>query len=182
MNELAAKRKWKSGKPAELLLPFLGNLNLKIPSYNRIKFQLRIYNGNQSGRDSRFCRPKCTPVISLPSADGKYHMLSSGELMILNITREDAERTYRCRTHHRLTQETVVSSNVGRLQLTGEYTLKFPLPRNKITHDQSMRAEAILVSFLVFIFKKKKADPSSQISFESALLPETLRNVLKICR
>uniref|UniRef100_V9IBC6 Ig-like domain-containing protein n=1 Tax=Apis cerana TaxID=7461 RepID=V9IBC6_APICE len=50
--------------------------------------------------------------------DGKYHMLSSGELMILNITREDAERTYRCRTHHRLTQETVVSSNVGRLQLT----------------------------------------------------------------
>ena len=54
------------------------------------------------------------------SIDGKYHMLSSGELMILNITREDAERSYRCRTHHRLTQETVVSSNVGRLQLTGE--------------------------------------------------------------
>lgn len=101
--------------------------------------------------------------------------------MILNITREDAERTYRCRTHHRLTQETVVSSNVGRLQLTGEYTLKFPLPLNKITHDQSMHAEAILVSFLVFVFTKK-ADPSSQISFESALLPETLRNVLKICR
>lgn len=59
--------------------------------------------------------------------DGKYHMLSSGELMILNITREDAERTYRCRTHHRLTQETVVSNNVGRLQLTGELIRTFPL-------------------------------------------------------
>ncbi|XP_068082151.1 cell adhesion molecule Dscam2 [Anabrus simplex] len=51
-------------------------------------------------------------------SDGKYHMLPSGELMILNITRGDALRTYRCRTHHQLTQEAVVSSNVGRIQLT----------------------------------------------------------------
>jgi hypothetical protein len=58
-------------------------------------------------------------------------MLPTGELMIINITRSDAQMTYRCRTHHRLTQETVVSSNVGRLQLTGEYLARFfraPLP------------------------------------------------------
>lgn len=51
--------------------------------------------------------------------DGKYHMLPNGDLMIINITRSDAQMTYRCRTHHRLTQETLVSPNVGRVQLAG---------------------------------------------------------------
>ncbi|XP_021922498.1 Down syndrome cell adhesion molecule-like protein Dscam2 isoform X3 [Zootermopsis nevadensis] len=51
-------------------------------------------------------------------SDGKYHMLPSGELMILNVTASDAMRSYRCRTHHQLTQEVVVSRNVGRIQLT----------------------------------------------------------------
>ena len=53
-------------------------------------------------------------------SDGKYHMLPSGELMILNITASDTMRSYRCRTHHQLTQEAVVSRNVGRIQMTGE--------------------------------------------------------------
>ncbi|KAL2729070.1 Down syndrome cell adhesion molecule-like protein Dscam2 isoform X1, partial [Vespula maculifrons] len=57
-------------------------------------------------------------IYPTPISDGKYHMLPSGELMIINITRTDAQMTYRCRTHHRLTQETVVSSNAGRPQLT----------------------------------------------------------------
>ncbi|XP_044020964.1 Down syndrome cell adhesion molecule-like protein Dscam2 isoform X2 [Aphidius gifuensis] len=51
-------------------------------------------------------------------SDGKYHMLPNGDLMIINITRSDAQMTYRCRTHHRLTQETLVSRNIGRVQLT----------------------------------------------------------------
>lgn len=58
-------------------------------------------------------------VAHLHFADGKYHMLSNGDLMIINITRSDAQMTYRCRTHHRLTQETLVSPNVGRVQLAG---------------------------------------------------------------
>ena len=56
-------------------------------------------------------------------SDGKYHMLPSGELMILNITASDAMRSYRCRTHHQLTQEAVVSRNVGRIQMTGEWRI-----------------------------------------------------------
>ncbi|XP_015602421.2 Down syndrome cell adhesion molecule-like protein Dscam2 [Cephus cinctus] len=60
-------------------------------------------------------------------SDGKYHMLPSGELMIINISRSDSQMTYRCRTHHRLTQETVVSSNVGRIQLT-DWALSWVLP------------------------------------------------------
>ncbi|XP_033213831.1 Down syndrome cell adhesion molecule-like protein Dscam2 [Belonocnema kinseyi] len=52
-------------------------------------------------------------------SDGKYHMLPSGELLIINISRSDVQMTYRCRTHNRLTQETVASNNFGRVQLTG---------------------------------------------------------------
>lgn len=44
-------------------------------------------------------------------------MLPSGELLIINISQSDSQATYRCRTHHRLTQETIVSNNVGRIQL-----------------------------------------------------------------
>lgn len=47
-------------------------------------------------------------------------MLPSGELLILNVTRTDIQRSYRCRTHHQLTQEAVISGNVGRIQLTGD--------------------------------------------------------------
>uniref|UniRef100_A0A1B0CC48 Ig-like domain-containing protein n=1 Tax=Lutzomyia longipalpis TaxID=7200 RepID=A0A1B0CC48_LUTLO len=51
--------------------------------------------------------------------DGKYHMLPTGELLIINVTRNDAnKKTFRCRTHHKLTQEAVVSSNAGRIQLS----------------------------------------------------------------
>ncbi|KDR18099.1 Down syndrome cell adhesion molecule-like protein CG42256, partial [Zootermopsis nevadensis] len=57
----------------------------------------------------------CRSVVVV---NGKYHMLPSGELMILNVTASDAMRSYRCRTHHQLTQEVVVSRNVGRIQLT----------------------------------------------------------------
>lgn len=46
-------------------------------------------------------------------------MLPSGELLIINVTRNDVQRSYRCRTHHQLTQEAVISGNVGRIQLTG---------------------------------------------------------------
>lgn len=45
-------------------------------------------------------------------------MLPTGELLIINVSHSDAMRNYRCRTHHRLTQEVVISSNVGRIQLT----------------------------------------------------------------
>lgn len=48
-------------------------------------------------------------------------MLPTGELLILNVSHMDAMRSYRCRTHHQLTQEAVVSSNAGRIQLSSSY-------------------------------------------------------------
>ncbi|XP_039967520.1 Down syndrome cell adhesion molecule-like protein Dscam2, partial [Bactrocera tryoni] len=50
--------------------------------------------------------------------DGKNHMLPTGELLVYNITRTDAHKVCRCRTHHKLTQDSVVSSNMGKIQLT----------------------------------------------------------------
>lgn len=52
-------------------------------------------------------------------------MLPTGELLIINITRMDAQRTYRCRTYHSLTQEAVVSGNVGRIQIA---EMREPVP------------------------------------------------------
>ncbi|XP_060817476.1 cell adhesion molecule Dscam2-like isoform X2 [Bombus pascuorum] len=82
--------------------------------------------------------------------DGKYHMLSSGELMILNITREDAERTYRCRTHHRLTQETVVSSNVGRLQLTEIRSTMPPMINEKVVYMSARLKDTIVIPCVAY--------------------------------
>lgn len=59
-------------------------------------------------------------LLNVFFSDGKYHMLPTGELLVINVTRTDAQRSYRCRTHHQLTQEAVVSDITGRIQLTGE--------------------------------------------------------------
>ncbi|XP_017766445.1 PREDICTED: Down syndrome cell adhesion molecule-like protein Dscam2 isoform X1 [Eufriesea mexicana] len=82
--------------------------------------------------------------------DGKYHMLSSGELMILNITREDAERTYRCRTHHRLTQETVVSNNIGRLQLTEIRSSMPPMINEKVVYMSARLKDTIVIPCVAY--------------------------------
>ncbi|XP_076675488.1 cell adhesion molecule Dscam2 isoform X6 [Andrena cerasifolii] len=82
--------------------------------------------------------------------DGKYHMLSSGELMIQNITREDAEQTYRCRTHHRLTQETVVSSNVGRLQLTEIRSSMPPMINEKVVYMSARLKDTIVIPCVAY--------------------------------
>ncbi|XP_057323530.1 cell adhesion molecule Dscam2-like isoform X3 [Microplitis mediator] len=81
-----------------------------------------------------------------PSAmsDGKYHMLPNGDLMIINITRNDAQMTYRCRTHHRLTQETLVSPNVGRVQLAEIRGFTPPILNEKL-HTMSARLEDTVV-------------------------------------
>jgi hypothetical protein len=59
-------------------------------------------------------------IFSVSVTDGKYHMLPSGELLINDVSRADSSKSYRCRTHHQLTQESVVSINAGRIQLTGQ--------------------------------------------------------------
>ncbi|XP_065347787.1 cell adhesion molecule Dscam2-like isoform X4 [Cloeon dipterum] len=65
-------------------------------------------------------------------SDGKYHMLPSGELLISDVSRADATKSYRCRTHHQLTLESVESLNSGRIQLTEIRGLVHPTLYDKL--------------------------------------------------
>ncbi|CAG2060535.1 unnamed protein product [Timema podura] len=82
--------------------------------------------------------------------NGKYHMLPSGELMILNISRSDAQRTYRCRTHHQLTQEAVVSGNAGRIQLTDIRGPVAPILNEKLVMISAKVDETVVVPCVAY--------------------------------
>ncbi|XP_048512285.1 Down syndrome cell adhesion molecule-like protein Dscam2 isoform X3 [Athalia rosae] len=53
-----------------------------------------------------------------PKNDGKYHMLPTGELLIFSVSTADAHSSYRCRTVHHVTGDTVESSSYARLVVT----------------------------------------------------------------
>ena len=49
----------------------------------------------------------------------RFSVFSTGELHIRRVQQSDALKTYRCQVRHRLTGETLISSSVGRLYVTG---------------------------------------------------------------
>jgi hypothetical protein len=52
-------------------------------------------------------------------ADGKYHLLPTGELLVHNLEFTDQFPSFRCRTMHRLSRQVVVSSPAN-VRITGE--------------------------------------------------------------
>ncbi|XP_059489683.1 cell adhesion molecule Dscam2-like isoform X2 [Neocloeon triangulifer] len=50
--------------------------------------------------------------------DGKFHMLPSGELLVLNVDSSDVYSNYHCRATHRLSDETLVSTIPGKITVT----------------------------------------------------------------
>lgn len=48
-------------------------------------------------------------------------MLPTGELLIFGVSTADAHSSYRCRTVHHVTGDTVESSSYARLVVTGEF-------------------------------------------------------------
>ncbi|XP_015600048.1 Down syndrome cell adhesion molecule-like protein Dscam2 isoform X2 [Cephus cinctus] len=58
-------------------------------------------------------------------SDEKYHMLPTGELLVFAVSSADAHSSYRCRTVHHVTGDTVESSNYAHLILT---ELRNPVP------------------------------------------------------
>lgn len=58
------------------------------------------------------------------SADGKYHLLPSGELLIHNLEYTDRYASYKCRTMHKLTRQVVIS-NSAKIRINGECSWGF---------------------------------------------------------
>ncbi|XP_042237797.1 Down syndrome cell adhesion molecule-like protein Dscam2 isoform X35 [Homarus americanus] len=65
--------------------------------------------------------------------DGKYLVLPSGELHIRSVSSEDGFKSYKCRTVHRLTQETRLSATAGRLVISDPVGSASPKMVNKDT-------------------------------------------------
>ncbi|XP_076675907.1 cell adhesion molecule Dscam2 isoform X2 [Andrena cerasifolii] len=57
-------------------------------------------------------------IFPTPKSDGKYHMLPTGELLVFSVISADTHSSYRCRTVHHVTMDTVESSSFARLVLT----------------------------------------------------------------
>ncbi|XP_042237773.1 Down syndrome cell adhesion molecule-like protein Dscam2 isoform X13 [Homarus americanus] len=69
--------------------------------------------------------------------DGKYLVLPSGELHIRSVSSEDGFKSYKCRTVHRLTQETRLSATAGRLVISEPVGLSGP----KFTSEDVSRSK-----------------------------------------
>ncbi|KAK4314719.1 hypothetical protein Pmani_014000, partial [Petrolisthes manimaculis] len=94
--------------------------------------------------------------------DGKYLVLPSGELHIRSVTSEDGFKSYKCRTVHRLTQETRLSATAGRLVISEGVGLSAPrLPSRDRAHN--FQVESGLTTTLLC---EAQAHPSPVTRFE----------------
>ncbi|CAN8026776.1 unnamed protein product, partial [Ixodes persulcatus] len=55
--------------------------------------------------------------------EDRYSLLETGELLVHKTTSEDADRSYRCRTRHRLTGHLTASSVAGRVTVTDAHAM-----------------------------------------------------------
>lgn len=60
------------------------------------------------------------------STDGKFHMLPTGELVVLNTVNADSYSSYQCRVTHRLTGETRASTGAARITVAETRTVTPP--------------------------------------------------------
>ncbi|XP_042237800.1 Down syndrome cell adhesion molecule-like protein Dscam2 isoform X37 [Homarus americanus] len=85
--------------------------------------------------------------------DGKYLVLPSGELHIRSVSSEDGFKSYKCRTVHRLTQETRLSATAGRLVISEPYSSQPPKasgPRGDILLKEAQSSFALTCSVQAF--------------------------------
>ncbi|KAI4491211.1 hypothetical protein M0802_010307 [Mischocyttarus mexicanus] len=88
-----------------------GVLRCEIPSFAKDYVQVTSWV-----QDSAF------NIYPTHESGGKYHMLPTGELLVFSVTSADAHLSYRCRTVHHVTGDTVESSSYARLVVTGKFS------------------------------------------------------------
>ncbi|KAG8038992.1 hypothetical protein G9C98_003299 [Cotesia typhae] len=79
-------------------------------------------------------------------ADGKYHMLPTGELLIFSVTAADTHNGYQCRTVHHVTGETIESSNHARLIVTEHRNPEPPRINERMNPSPVREGETIVLS------------------------------------
>ncbi|KAK2587184.1 hypothetical protein KPH14_002930 [Odynerus spinipes] len=94
-------------RDAYVLAGNTGVLRCEIPSF--AKDYVKVTSWVQ---DSTF------NIFPTHESGGKYHMLPTGELLVFSVTSADAHSSYRCRTVHHVTGDTVESSSYARLVVT----------------------------------------------------------------
>nr|XP_024214195.1 Down syndrome cell adhesion molecule-like protein Dscam2 isoform X44 [Halyomorpha halys] len=80
--------------------------------------------------------------------DGKYLVLPSGELHIKDVGPEDGQKSYQCRTKHRLTGETRLSATKGRLVITEPVSSTAPSVQSNAKFDGAIVATKTTFSLL----------------------------------
>ncbi|KAG7160229.1 Down syndrome cell adhesion molecule-like protein 2-like 4, partial [Homarus americanus] len=111
-----------------------------------------------SGQPLSSCLYPLTPLIlPLPSHDGKYLVLPSGELHIRSVSSEDGFKSYKCRTVHRLTQETRLSATAGRLVISGWF--KFSENGRKASVELGERVKQVGGTLII---REAKVDDSGK--------------------
>nr|AGK90306.1 down syndrome cell adhesion molecule [Cherax quadricarinatus] len=89
--------------------------------------------------------------------DGKYLVLPSGELHIRSVSSEDGFKSYKCRTVHRLTQETRLSATAGRLVISVPVGHSAPrLPSKEVSRTTLVEAGT---GFSVFCYTQAYPAP-----------------------
>ncbi|XP_031846326.1 cell adhesion molecule Dscam2 isoform X2 [Nomia melanderi] len=91
-------------------------------------------------RDSNF------NIFPTPRGDDKYHMLPTGELLVFSVTSSDARSSYRCRTVHHVTGDTVESSSYARLMVTEHRNPVSPRFNERVSPAPIRIGETIVLS------------------------------------
>jgi hypothetical protein len=79
------------------------------------------------------------------STDGKFHMLPTGELIVLNVGNADSYSSYQCRVTHRLSGETRVSTGVARITVTEARAVTVPQFSDRSLSIEVRRDELVVL-------------------------------------
>ncbi|XP_034170921.1 cell adhesion molecule Dscam2 isoform X6 [Osmia lignaria lignaria] len=85
-------------------------------------------------------------IFPTPKSDDRHHMLPTGELLVFSVTSSDAQSSYRCRTVHRVTGDTVESSSYARLVVTDPHSQVAPRFNERVSPAPIRTGETIVLS------------------------------------
>nr|XP_050864341.1 cell adhesion molecule Dscam2-like isoform X5 [Vespula vulgaris] len=122
-------------RDAYVLVGNTGVLRCEIPSF--AKDYVKVTSWVQ---DSIF------NIFPTHESGGKYHMLPTGELLVFSVTSADAHSSYRCRTVHHVTADTVESSSYARLVVTEHRNPVPPRFNERVSPAPIRTGETIVLS------------------------------------